>query len=98
MTQRLETLMVLKTLLSYNTCTAKTLETMGGVSPATLKRYIADLRVMGAEIVSVRMGGTPAYECLNGQDCKARLDMWIELETENCLVAGSKSKFGHRPL
>ena len=91
----LETLMVLDTLRYYGACTASTLETMGKISSATLKRYIKDLRNMGADIVSVKRSGVPAYECRNMDDLKNRLAMWIELEQERNLVAGSNSKFGH---
>lgn len=94
----LEMLLTVKTISTYGSCTASTLETMAKISPATLKRYIKDAREMGADIVSIRKATVPAYECRNWSDIKKRVELWIELETQRSFIALSPSKFGHETL
>jgi predicted DNA-binding transcriptional regulator YafY len=80
MNAHLETLLMIKTLSEYGDCSAATLQTMGKISPATLKRYIADARHLGANIVSIRSPAGVAYSLLNKAMVQPRLASWIELE------------------
>jgi hypothetical protein len=59
-----------------------------GVSIATLKRYIADLRHMGARI-TVRGGGKNPwfYRFDNADQCAKTLGTWLRLERERTLIA-----------
>lgn len=86
MNPHLETLLMVKRLADYGQCSAATLQTMGGVSSATLKRYVRDARLLGADIVSVSRGGVPVYECRNLPVIQQRLLRWIELEQSRSLV------------
>lgn len=51
-----------------------------GVSPATVKRYVAELRHLGCEIVSRRTADGWTYRLENPDQVQARLLRWIELE------------------
>lgn len=86
MNPHLETLLMVKTLVDYGQCSAATLQTMGGMSSATLKRYVRDARLLGADIVSVSRGGVPVYECVNVPAIKQRLLRWIDLEQKRSLI------------
>lgn len=59
-----------------------------GVSVATLKRYIADLRHMGARI-TVRGGGKNPwfYRFDNAEQCATTLATWLRLERDRRLTA-----------
>ena len=66
---------------------AYVLQQTQGISAATLKRYIKDARLLGAEIESYRSGQTWAYRLINLDQITARLDTWIELEQKRDLTA-----------
>jgi len=57
-----------------------------GVGPATVKRYIATARHMGADIVSVRAGGVFSFELRNWPACKTIVLKWIALEEARTFV------------
>lgn len=60
----------------------------GGVSPATAKRYIAELRLMGADIQV--LGGGRAncwrYHLANWPEICHRVGTWITLESTRSLT------------
>lgn len=81
----LKTLQVIESLSRYDAGT----ETLGrqlDLSPATVKRYISDARLLGADIVSARVGGLWVYELRNWDAIKARTLRWIELEKTRSLL------------
>lgn len=55
-------------------------------SPATLKRYIAELRHMGCDIVSLRRPDATVYSLVNKFEVKDRLNRWLILERERSLL------------
>jgi len=57
-----------------------------GLSVATLKRRLADVRNMGAHIESVKIGARWVYHLANEPMVSARLARWIELERSRSLV------------
>lgn len=62
------------------------LANMVGVSGATLKRYLAELRLLGAVVVSRRVSGGWVYRFENWDDCAERLLRWLELERSRRLL------------
>jgi len=56
------------------------------LAPATVKRYLAEARLLGADIVSSRVGGVWVYELRNWPAIKARTLRWIELEKTRSLL------------
>lgn len=60
---------------------------LGGASPATVKRYLAEARHMGARIDSVGGGKNPWFYRLNNwpQIC-ARVGVWTVLESTRDLT------------
>ncbi len=84
-------LLMVKTLEKFGFCTAKTLESMGGISPATLKRYIADARFYGCEIVSIKQVGVPSYELRNPGDVIEGVEAWIKMENRKGQENGLKA-------
>lgn len=56
------------------------------ISIPTLKRYLDDLRNMGAVIVSVKSGGQSRYHLANSQEVMPRALVWVELETRRSLL------------
>ena len=69
-------------------------ETLGrqlDLSPATVKRYIADARLLGADIVSARVSGLWVYELRNWPSIKARTLRWIELEETRNLTTRERA-------
>lgn len=58
-----------------------------GVSLATLNRYIAELRRMGARIQSSGGGKNPwHYRMLNREQCAKTVSRWLQLETARDLT------------
>lgn len=55
------------------------------VSQACVKRYIADARVLGADIVSVKSKGVSRYELRNWSAICRRTQRWAQLERERDL-------------
>lgn len=88
-TPLLLTLEVAETMLEpYSEWSAVVLCERHGVSVATLKRYIADLRHMGARII-VRGGGKNPwfYRLDNAEQCQKTVRAWLRLERERTLIA-----------
>lgn len=57
-----------------------------GCSPATLKRYLAELRHLGCQVVSRRESGGWVYRLENPEAVQVRLVRWIELERSRTLL------------
>jgi hypothetical protein len=66
--------------------TAPELMEQHGITGITLKRYIAEARGLGAEIVSVKKAGKSYYRLDNYGVIKKRLKRWIELEEQSTLL------------
>lgn len=56
------------------------------VSGATLKRYIIELRHMGAVIVSYRRGELSLYRLENARMVEGRLCSWLDHELNRTLI------------
>lgn len=82
-------LMVGRELLVKGDRSADHLAKLVGVSPATLKRYLADLRHLGCEIVSRRESGGWVYRLENGDAVQVRMLRWLDLERKRTLVSES---------
>ena len=81
----LQSLTVIETLSRYGA----SLQTLGNVidaSPATTKRCISEARLLGADIVSARVGGLWVYELRNWPACSKRVTQWIELEKARTVI------------
>lgn len=83
----LQSLKIIDALNRYGECTAATLQTMGGISPATLKRCISEARLLGADICSVRKNVGWVYELRYADRVMTRVSQWIELEEKRDLTA-----------
>jgi predicted DNA-binding transcriptional regulator YafY len=59
----------------------------GGMSIATLKRHIAESRLLGADIESVKFGKSWTYQLNNKADIRVRLARWIDLEKTRDLTS-----------
>lgn len=81
----LQTLLIIDHLRRYP-ASCETLGNQLDLSPATVKRYIADARLFGADIVSSRVGGSWVYELRNWDAVKVRTLKWIELEQTRSLL------------
>ena len=57
-----------------------------GVSPATMKRYLGELRHLGCQIVSRRESGGWVYRLENADAVQRLLWRWIELERGRTLL------------
>jgi hypothetical protein len=66
--------------------TAAELMEQHGITGITLKRYIAEARGLGAEIVLVKKAGKSYYRLENFPAIKKRLKRWIELEEQSTLL------------
>jgi DNA-binding IclR family transcriptional regulator len=58
-----------------------------GCSPATMKRYLAELRHLGCQIVSRRESGGWVYRLENADAVQRLLLRWIELERGRTLLS-----------
>jgi len=83
----LKTLEIIDTLNHYGPCSAATLMTMHTVSVATLKRHIAEARLLGADVASVKVGASWSFELLNGPKVMPLCKRWIELERGRTLLS-----------
>lgn len=72
--------------LGHDDLSSDELQDLYKISPATLKRYIADGRHLGADIVVVQKQGKSYYRLDNYTACKKLLLRWIELEENRCLI------------
>jgi len=79
MSELLEILLVGQELLGVDRSLAYLVH-RSGVSPATLKRYLGDLRHLGCQIVSRRESGGWVYRLENADAVQRLLLRWIELE------------------
>lgn len=59
----------------------------GDMSIATLKRHIAEARLLGADIASLKSGKSWNYQLNNKADIRVRLARWIELERTRDLTS-----------
>ena len=66
--------------------TAEHLAEQVQVSPATLKRYVLELRHMGAVIVSRREGSAWLYRIENAEAVQSRLCSWLDHEISRTLI------------
>ena len=66
--------------------TAEHLAEQVQVSPATLKRYVLELRHMGAVIVSRRDGSAWLYGLENSEAVQGRLCSWLDHEISRTLI------------
>lgn len=82
----LQTLRLIETLSRFD-ATSETLGRQLDASPATVKRYLAEARLLGADICSVRLEGGWVYELRNSKAVLKRLRLWIDLEEKRDLVA-----------
>lgn len=86
MSELLKTLMIAEALAESDQSAAE-LCALVGVSVATVKRYLSDLRHMGCVIESVRGAGGWLYRLGNGSAVERRLRVWLVLERERRLLA-----------
>jgi len=82
----LQTLQILH-VLSRGPTSLKILSDQLGIAPATVKRYLAEARDLGAVVVSARLGSAWVYEVRNWPAIKVRTLLWIDLEQARTLVA-----------
>lgn len=80
----LQTLRIIET-LSRTDATTETLCKQFDASSATVKRYLAEARDLGADIRSVRSGASWLYELRNADSVMPRTLRWIELEEKRDL-------------
>lgn len=57
-----------------------------GISGATARRAIVELRGMGADIRTMRGPGGSVYVWRNADACKLRLWTWLGFIEEHCLI------------
>lgn len=86
MKSELEKQLTVASVLMNDDLTAGGLARIVSVSPSTLKRYVDDLRNMGAEIESVRSLGVWRYRLVNKDAVGLRVARWLELERERLLL------------
>lgn len=67
--------------LSHGQQSAAALGAEFGLSPVSVKRHIAEARVLGAAVRSVRAAGGWVYELQDAARVIERTRRWIELET-----------------
>ena len=85
MSELLKTLMIAEALVDSDQ-TIAVLCSLVGVSVATGKRYLSDLRHMGCVIESVRGTDGWRYRLVNAWAVRGRLSAWIALERERRLL------------
>jgi len=81
----LHTLQIIETLSRFD-ASCETLGRQYDLAPATVKRYLAEARLLGAVIVSSRVGGSWVYELRNWCSIKVRTLRWLELEKSRSLL------------
>ena len=81
----LTTLEIIET-LSRGHSTLAALGEQFGISPPTVRRCIAEGRLIGADIVSRKVGTTGRFTLVNWDDCKRLCLRWIELEKTRRIV------------
>lgn len=81
----LDTLRIVEA-LSHESFPLDALASLVEASPITVKRYIAEARILGADIRATRRGSFWLYELRNPEHVMPRTLRWIELETSRNLV------------
>lgn len=84
----LTTLEIVAALCARPSSAAELQAAFGNIGIATLKRHIAEARLLGADIESVKNGKASLYQVNNPDAIQARLQRWIELEKTRDLTAG----------
>lgn len=82
----LQVLEIIKYLGHYGPSSAGSLMAYHDLSEATLKRHLAEARVLGADIRSSRSKGYWLYELRNSEAVSARVALWIDLEKSRNLL------------
>ena len=82
----LEMLLMVRVIGESGGVTSRRLCADGGLSVATLNRYIATARHMGARIVSARYGKGTYYTLDNWPEVRVIVEKWIDLEERRDLV------------
>lgn len=82
----LQCLRLIETLSRFS-ASADTLGRQFDASPATVKRYVNEARLLGAEISSVRLNGGWVYELRNSEKVMQRVLQWIDLEEKRDLTS-----------
>jgi biotin operon repressor len=72
--------------LAAHDTSSEQLQFLFDVSRATLNRYLAELREMGAEIGAYQAGRAWMYRLENWPVIRARVLRWLQLETERSLL------------
>jgi hypothetical protein len=83
----LTTLEIAFTLTIQSASAAELQAKFGGLSIATLKRHIAEARLLGADIESIKFGKSWCYVLKNKDAVRGRLHTWIELERTRDLTS-----------
>lgn len=86
-----KTLSIIWALNYYGNLSSELLMAREEISIATLKRYIADARLLGADIVSVKVNETNYYRILNYAKLKEKLDIWQNLCEGKTLLGSMQS-------
>lgn len=77
----LTTLQIIASLGVHSATAAELQSRAGGIGIATLKRHIAEARLLGANIESIKFGKSWCYHLKNKDEVRARVHTWLELET-----------------
>lgn len=83
----LTTLEIVYSLCLHSATAAELQKGAGGISIATLKRHLAEARLLGADIESLKFGKSWCYHLKNKDAVYARVHQWIELEKNRTLVS-----------
>lgn len=82
----LTTLEIISSLCIHSATASELQAKFGGLSIATLKRHLAEARLLGAEIESIKFGKTWCYHLKNKDAVYVRVHRWIELEKSRDLT------------
>lgn len=81
----LTTLEIISSLCVHSATATELQSRAGGISIATLKRHLAEARLLGANIESIKFGKSWCYHLKNKDAVRVRVHQWIELETKRDL-------------
>jgi hypothetical protein len=84
---RLVTLELIFWLSKFNKESIGSLMCVMQLKEAQIKRYIKEARKIGAEIESSNKGGFWTYQLKNKEMIEKKLNIWLELERNECLVS-----------
>lgn len=82
----LTTLEIVSSLCVHSATAAELQSKFGSIGIATLKRHIAEARLLGANIESIKFGKSWCYHLKNKDEIRVRLFRWIELEKSRDLT------------